>query len=44
MDAVLIAWVQLIQIIFLVILVSQNFGVRARLKAIEEKLGVVRQN
>ena len=33
------AWVQLIQVTLLFILVTQDFGLRARLKAIEAKLG-----
>ena len=32
------AWVQLIQATLLFVLVSQNFGLRRRLKAIESKL------
>ena len=38
MNAILDASVQLIQMTLLLILVAQNFGLRARLKAIEEKL------
>jgi hypothetical protein len=38
MNAILDALVQVIQVALLLILVAQNFGLRARLKAIEEKL------
>jgi len=38
MNAMLDASVQLIQMVLLLGLVAQNFGLRARLKAIEEKL------
>jgi hypothetical protein len=40
MDAVLDASVQLIQVGLLLLLVALNFGLRARLKAIEAKLGL----
>jgi hypothetical protein len=39
MNALLDAAVQFIQMGLLLILVVQNFSLRARLKAIEEKLG-----
>jgi hypothetical protein len=39
MNAFLDASVQLIQVALLIILVALNFGLRKRLKAIEEKLG-----
>jgi hypothetical protein len=39
MNAILDASVQLIQLGLLWIVVTQNFGLRKRLKAIEEKLG-----
>jgi hypothetical protein len=39
MNAMLDASVQLIQVGLLLILIALNFGVRRRLKAIEEKLG-----
>jgi len=38
MNAILDASVQLIQMVLLLALIAQNFGLRARLKAIEEKL------
>ena len=38
MNPILDGAVQLIQMTLLLILVVQNFGLRARLKAIEEKL------
>jgi hypothetical protein len=38
MDAVLDASVQLIQLTLLIIVLAQNFGLRKRLKAMEEKL------
>jgi hypothetical protein len=38
-NAILDAAVQLIQMGLLLILVALNFGLRTRLKAIEEKLG-----
>jgi len=38
MNSILDASVQLIQMVLLLSLVAQNFGFRARLKAIEEKL------
>jgi hypothetical protein len=40
MNAILDASVQLIQVGLLLILVALNFGLRARLKAIEKKLGL----
>jgi hypothetical protein len=40
MDAVLDASVQLIQVALLLLLVALNFRLRARLKAIEKKLGL----
>ena len=33
------AWVQLMQVTLLFILVTQNFSIRRKLKAIEQKLG-----
>ena len=39
MNAILDAAVQFIQMGLLLIVVVQNFGLRARLKAMEEKLG-----
>jgi hypothetical protein len=39
MDALLDASVQLIQVGLLLILVALNFGIRRRLRAIEQKLG-----
>jgi hypothetical protein len=39
MNAILDASVQLIQMALLLGVVVQNFGLRARLKAIEQKLG-----
>ena len=38
MDAILDASVQLIQVGLLLILIAMNYGIRARLKAIEAKL------
>jgi hypothetical protein len=38
MDAILDASVQLIQVGLLLILIAMNYGLRARLKAIEAKL------
>ena len=38
MDALLDASVQLIQVGLLLLLAMQNFGIRARLRKIEEKL------
>jgi hypothetical protein len=38
MDALLDASVQLIQVGLLLLLAMQNFGIRARLRRIEEKL------
>jgi hypothetical protein len=38
MNVILDAWVQFAQIALLFILVTQNFGLRARLKAIEQKV------
>lgn len=38
MDALLDASVQLIQVGLLLVVVAQSFGLRARLKALEEKL------
>jgi hypothetical protein len=38
MNVVLDAWVQLTQVALLFILITQNFALRARLKAIEAKL------
>ena len=35
---ILDAWVQLLQVALLFIVVTQNFGLRRRLKALEEKL------
>jgi hypothetical protein len=40
MNALLDASVQLIQVGLILVIVAQNFGLRARLKAIEAKLGL----
>jgi hypothetical protein len=40
MDAVLDASVQLIQMGLLLVVIAQNFALRARLRAIEAKLGL----
>ncbi|HWI38077.1 MAG TPA: hypothetical protein VNU64_16580 [Burkholderiales bacterium] len=40
MNVIMDAWVQLVQLALLFIVITQNFGLRRRIRNIESKLGI----